>query len=149
VATHHIAQLNVARARAPFDAPVMADFVASLAQINALAEHSPGFIWRLQGESGNAIELRSGDDPLVIINLTVWETIEHLYAYTYHSDHRSVFRRRSEWFERWGGPSIVLWWLPAGEVPDVEDALHRLALLAEHGPTRDAFTFRQRFPMPV
>jgi len=145
---YEIVQLNVARALAPLDSPQLAPFMARLDEINALAERSPGFRWRLQGESGNATEVRVWDDPLVIVNLTVWESIDHLHEFTYRSDHRTVFARRFDWFERLDGPSTVLWWQPAGEIPTLADALRRLDLLAEQGPGRDAFTFKQRFPAP-
>jgi hypothetical protein len=143
-----IAQLNVSRAVAPLDSPPLADFVARLDEINALAESSPGFRWRLQGESGNATGLRVGDDPLLIVNLTVWATIDDLHAFTYRSDHKTVFARRLEWFERSAGPSTVLWWQPTGTVPELEGALRRLQLLSDAGPTPAAFTFKQRFAPP-
>lgn len=146
--TYELAQLNVARAVAPLDDPLMAGFVARLDEINRLAERSPGFVWRLQGPSGDATEHRVDDDPLVIVNLTVWDSPEALHDFTYRSDHRTVFAQRSDWFERWDGPSVVLWWQPAGTVPALADAIRRLRLLAEHGPTAEAFTFRQRFAPP-
>lgn len=144
----HVAQLNIARAVAPMDDPRLADFVAQLDAVNALAEASPGYVWRLQSASGNATDVRVGDDPLVIVNLTVWTSIDELFAYAYRSDHRFVFARRFEWFERWPGPSVCLWWQRAGTVPTVDDALRRLTILAERGPSPDAFTFKQRFPPP-
>lgn len=144
----HIAQLNIARAVTPFDDPRLADFMGALDEVNALAERSPGFVWRMQGASGNNTDLDATGDPLVIINLTVWESIDDLFAYTYRSDHKEVFRRRFEWFERWAGPSVCLWWQPAGTIPTVSEALRRLATLAEHGPTPEAFTFKQRFEAP-
>ena len=147
-ARYEVAQLNVARALAPLDTPQLAGFVARLDEINALAERSPGFVWRLQGEDGNATGFRLDDDPLVIVNLTVWETIGDLHAFAYRSGHNAVFARRFDWFERWEGPSTVLWWQPTGTVPDLGDAWRRLGLLAQQGPTPDAFTFKQRFPPP-
>ena len=146
---HQIAQLNVARAVAPLDDPRLADFMALLDEVNMLAERSPGFVWRLEGPSGNATDLRVGDDPLVIVNLTVWDSADDLFAFTYRSDHRSVFARRFEWFERWDGPSVVLWWQPVGTIPTIDEAFRRLELLADHGPTPEAFTFKQRFPPPA
>ena len=146
---HQIAQLNVARAVAPLDDPRMADFMALLDEVNLLAERSPGFVWRLEGPSGNATDLRVGNDPLVIVNLTVWDSADDLFAFTYRSDHRSVFARRFEWFERWEGPSVVLWWQPAGTIPTIDEALRRLELLADRGPTPEAFTFKQRFASPA
>ena len=147
--SHQIAQVNVARAVAPLDDPQMADFMALLDEVNLLAERSPGFVWRLQGPSGNATDLQVGDDPFVIINLTVWDTADDLFAFTYRSDHRSVFARRFEWFERWEGPSVALWWQPTGTTPTIEEAFRRLQLLADDGPTPEAFTFKQRFEAPA
>ena len=146
---YHVAQLNVARAVAPFDDPRMADFMALLDEVNLLAEHSPGFVWRLQGPSGNSTDLHVGADPLVIVNLTVWETANDLFAFTYRSDHRSVFARRFEWFERWEGPSVALWWQPTGTMPTIDEAFRRLQLLADNGPTPEAFTFKQQFAAPA
>jgi hypothetical protein len=148
VARHEIAQLNVARALAPLDSPVMAGFVDRLAEVNALAEASPGFVWRLQGEGGTSSELQVSDDPLFLVNLTVWRSLDDLHAYTYRSEHRTVFKRRYEWFERRPTPSVVLWWQPAGTIPTVAEALARLRRLEELGPTPDAFTFRDPFPAP-
>jgi heme-degrading monooxygenase HmoA len=148
-ATHHLTQLNIGRAVAPLDDPRMVEFMARLDEINGLAERSRGFVWRLQGENGNNTDLRIDDDPRVIVNLTAWESIEDLFAFTYRSEHKAVFARRFEWFERWNGPSVVLWWQPRGTTPTVDDALRRLHHLAAHGPTEDAFTFKQHFPPPI
>jgi len=145
----HVAQLNVARAVAPLDDPRLADFVGWLDTINGLAERSPGFVWRLQGSGGNATDIRVLDDPRVIVNLTLWRSIDELAAFTYRSGHRHVFARRFDWFERWAGPSVALWWQPADTIPDLADAMRRLRLLAECGPTAEAFTFKQRFESPV
>ena len=145
---HHIAQLNVGRTVAPLDTPQLADFMAWLDAINAIADASPGFVWRLQGESGNNTDLKVGDDPLFIVNMSVWESIEALHGFTYRSDHKAVFARRYEWFERADGPNMVLWWVPAGSTPTVDDALARLGRLAELGPTAEAFTFKTAFPPP-
>jgi hypothetical protein len=143
-----IAQLNVGRARGPIDGSVMAGFVEQLAEINALAERSPGFVWRLQGDNGNATGFQLTHDPLFIVNLTVWRSTDDVWAYTYASDHKRVFKRRAEWFERHDTPHMVLWWLPAGTIPEVSEALERLRLLTDLGPTAEAFTFKERFPPP-
>ena len=148
MAGYEIAQLNVGRAVGPIDGVAMADFVARLEEINALAEASPGFVWRLQGDNGNATELLYTPDPLFIINLSVWRSIYELWAFTYASTHKELFRRRFEWFERRGTPNMVMWWQPAGTLPDVHDALGRLRRLTDEGPTPEAFTFKQRFPPP-
>jgi hypothetical protein len=149
VGTHKIAQLNVARSVAPLDDPRMAGFVARLDEVNDLAERSRGFVWRLTGEGGNATDLKVADDPRLIVNLTMWDSPDDLFAFTYRTDHRTVFARRSDWFERSSGASLVLWWQPAGTTPTIDEALRRLRLLADHGPTPEAFTFKQRFPPPV
>ncbi len=144
----HLAQLNIARALAPLDDPLMADFVAALDRINALAEASPGFVWRLQDESGNATEIRAFDDPLVIVNLSVWESVEALFDYVYKGGHAGVLARRRGWFEKAEGPHLALWWVPAGHRPDVFEARERLARLEKKGPSAEAFTFGRRFPAP-
>jgi hypothetical protein len=143
-----IAQLNVGRAVAPLDDARMADFMSRLDEINGLAERSEGFVWRLQTESGNATDVKVADDPLFIINLTLWDSPDALFDFTYRSDHKTVFARRFDWFERSFGPNVVLWWQPAGTIPTIDDALRRLRLLADDGPTPEAFTFKQRFASP-
>jgi hypothetical protein len=143
-----IAQLNVGRAVAPLDDARLADFMAWLDEINALAERSPGFVWRLHGDNGNNTDLKVSDDPQFIVNLSVWESTEALHAFTYRSDNKTVFARRYDWFERRETPNVVLWWLPAGTRPDVAEALGRLRTLTELGPTPEAFTFKQPLPPP-
>jgi hypothetical protein len=141
----HIAQLNIGRARGPVDGPIMAEFMALLDPVNAVADASPGFVWRLQTEEGNATALRPYEDERMIVNMSVWESIEDLAAFVYRSGHVDVMRRRREWFEPMK-PYMVLWWVPAGHVPTVEEAKDRLAHLRDHGPTPFAFTFKARFP---
>jgi hypothetical protein len=144
--TYHLAQLNAAPLIAPMDDPLVAEFVAALDQINALAEGSPGFVWRLKDENGdNAAGIRIDDNPNMLVNVSVWENIDALYAYVYNSDHGAFFRRRREWFTKWDKPSPVMWWIPAGEHPTITDAMVRVNHMAEHGPTPYAFNFKQRF----
>ena len=145
MSVHHLAQLNVARARTPLDAPEMAGFMALLDPVNELADASPGFVWRLEDEDGNATSIRAFDDDRVIVNMSVWESIDALWSYVYEGAHMEVMRRRREWFRTFGSPAIVLWWLPAGELPTVAEGKRRLALLEARGPTPDAFTFKVRF----
>jgi hypothetical protein len=140
----HIAELNIARALAPIDAPLLDDFNAALDPINALADGSPGFVWRLQTDDGNATAIRPFEDDRMIVNLSVWESIDDLAAFVYRSDHVSVMRRRREWFERIQ-VFMVLWWVPAGHTPSVEEAIERLEHLRAHGPSPHAFTFKQRY----
>jgi heme-degrading monooxygenase HmoA len=145
---YYLAQVNVARMLAPLDEPLMAEFVAQLGPVNALADRSPGFVWRLQTEGGDATSVRAYDDDLIIVNMSVWESLEALTAFVYASAHRPVMRRRREWFSRFDGPYMALWWAPAGHIPSVEEARDRLDHLRDHGPTPFAFTFRQAFPAP-
>ncbi len=144
-----LAQFNVGRARGSMDDPVMAGFVAALDRINALGEASPGFVWRLKDDTGNATSIRAFDDPLVIVNLTVWTSAEALSEFVYRSAHVGPFRRRREWFEPYGGPSLVLWWVPAGHRPTVDEAKERLGRLAADGATPAAFTLKATFPPGV
>jgi len=144
---YHLAQLNLARLRAPLESPELADFVALLPEINELAERSPGYIWRLQDESGDATALRPFEAD-VIVNLTVWESVESLHGFTYRSGHLEPMRRRRDWFAPFGGPHQVLWWIPAGTIPTVAEAGDRLALLARRGSSPEAFTFREPHPAP-
>ncbi|MBC7869517.1 MAG: DUF3291 domain-containing protein [Chitinophagaceae bacterium] len=142
---YHLAQLNIARMLAPLDDPIMADFVNNLDRINQLGKNSPGFVWVLQDESGNATALRPFDDEMLIINLSVWESIEALHQYAYYSDHAEMYRRRRDWFEKIEMPSVVMWWIPAGHIPTLAEAKERYDLLHQLGPTPQAFTFKQRF----
>jgi Domain of unknown function (DUF3291) len=141
----HVAQLNIGRMVAPITAPEVADFVANLEPINALADRSPGFVWRLQTEAGNATSVHAFDDELLLLNMSVWESIEALRAFTYTTAHTAVLRRRAEWFERLAEAHLVLWWVPAGHLPSVDEAIERLERLRRNGPTPEAFTFRAPF----
>ncbi|POM22212.1 hypothetical protein BTM25_56240 [Actinomadura rubteroloni] len=142
---HHLAQLNVGRLRHPLGDPRSVGFADALGPINALADAAPGFVWRLVDAGGaDATGLRPfGDDTLV--NLSVWESREALWEFTYRSDHLEFLRSRREWFAPPGGPHLALWWVPAGHVPTPEEAVERLAHLRAHGPTARAFTFREDF----
>lgn len=142
----HLAQVNIARMKGPLESAIMSSFVARLDEINALADRSPGFVWRLQTAEGNATYLRPYDDDRILFNLSVWRSIEDLRAFVYRSSHAEVLQRRHEWFERFEGVYAALWWVPAGHLPSVEEAKARLAHLAENGPTRLAFTFKVTFP---
>ena len=144
----HLAQINVGRLIAPAHDPRIADFVNALDRINALADASPGFVWRLQTDAGDATDVRISDDDQVIVNLSVWTSLETLSAYVFDSDHRDVLRRRREWFEPYGSASYALWWVPAEHVPSVDEAVERLDALDRAGPGPFAFTFQQAFPPP-
>jgi hypothetical protein len=140
-----LAQLNIGRLRAPTDDPLVAEFMGALDVINALAEASPGFVWRFQTEDGNATAVRPFEDDLLLINMSVWESVQALGDYVYRSGHTAYMRRRREWFERASDAYLVLWWVPAGHRPSVGEAIERLHHLRAHGPTAHAFTFRQTF----
>jgi hypothetical protein len=141
----HLAQLNVGRLRAPMDDPLIDDFRTNLDPVNGLAEVSPGFVWRLQDDSGNATSIKPFGDELEIVNLTVWESIESLAEFTYRTGHAEMLRRRREFFEAPTQAILCLWWIPEGTIPMVEEAITRLEHLRAHGPTTMAFTFRHRF----
>jgi hypothetical protein len=145
---YHLAQFNVARMRAPIDSPVMEGFVSQLERINALAEATPGFVWRLQTAEGDATALRPYDDPMLIVNMSVWESLEALHGYVYKSPHVGPLRERKAWFEAPAEPILVLWWVPAGHTPTVDEARERLEHLRAHGPSAQALTFRHAFPAP-
>lgn len=145
---YQLAQCNIGRARGPMDDPVMAGFAARLEDINALADGSPGFVWRLKTDAGNATSIQAFEDSLILVNMSVWESPEDLRAFVYRSDHAGVMRQRRAWFERFEGVYLVLWWVPAGHIPTVQEARERLAHLQAHGETPHAFSFAKIFPSP-
>jgi hypothetical protein len=148
VAVFHLAQVNIALPREPLDAPLLAEFVSQLDVVNASADGAPGFVWRLQTEEGDATGIRAFGDDRLVVNMSVWESLEALRAFVYRdATHLAVLRRRREWFERLES-FLVLWWVPAGHRPAVPEAEDRLALLRARGPSPDAFTFRRHFPPP-
>ena len=149
MAAHHLAQVNVATLLAPLDSPELAGFVAQLEPINALADQSPGFVWRLQTEDGDATAIRPYEDDRVMVNLSVWASLEALRTFVYASQHLDVMRHRRQWFHRMADPYLALWWVPAGTIPTVAEAKERLELLERRGPSPDAFTFRTPFPEPA
>jgi hypothetical protein len=144
----HVAQVNIARMLAPLEDPLMADFVAQLDPVNALADASPGFVWRFQSEGGNATSVRPLPDPLILFNMSVWESVEALHAYVYRSQHGASLRDRKRWFQKSAGPSTALWWIPAGEIPTVKDGITRLAHLEAYGESPMAFSFAKPLPAP-
>jgi len=144
----HLAQVNIARMKVPIDDPLMETFRTQLDTINTLAEASPGFVWRLQTAAGNATDIQAFDDPLLLFNMSVWQDVDSLHAYTYRSAHAGPLRARRDWFEPAQAPSFVLWWIPASRLPTIEEAKERLRMIAERGPSREAFTFRDQFPPP-
>jgi hypothetical protein len=135
--------------RGQYEDDVMKGFIARLDPLNVLADDSSGFVWRYTDESGTATETRVFDDELILFNMSVWESIEALEKYAYHSDHREALQKRAQWFERSTRPSLVLWWIEKGHIPTVEEARERFEMLWQDGPTEAAFTFRNRFAAPA
>jgi hypothetical protein len=143
-----LAQINVARLLVPQGEPQVQPFFDALARINAVADAAPGFVWRLQGDGGDATDIAVGDDPRLIVNLSVWESPEALFDFVYRSAHTPVMARRRQWFEKRAGAHQALWWVPTGHRPGVDEGMARLARLDRDGPTPAAFTFKLRFPPP-
>ena len=148
-----LAQVNIGRLLAPVDSPVLAGFMAALDPVNALADAAPGFVWRLQTEDGNATAVRAFEwdqagSAGVIMNMSVWESVEALAGFVYSPQHREVLRRRREWFERMQEAYTALWWVPRGHIPTTGEAEDRIRQLRREGPTPQAFTLRTHFPPP-
>ena len=135
----HLAQLNVGYARHPLDDPRIAPFMENLDRINALAERSPGFVWRLQSDGGNATDIPVPGDARMISNMSVWEDVAALGHFVFNTLHARFYERREAWFEAMDRPHFVMWPVPAGHRPDLVEAMDRLARLQEHGSTSDAF----------
>ena len=149
---YHLAQINVGRLWHPLDAPETAEFVEALDRINALAEASPGFIWRLTDEDGGSssyVEVPGLDDPLDIVNYSIWDGIESLKAFMYRTDHVDFLRRRTEWFQPLDVAVTACWWIRAGTVPGVEEAARRLELLRADGPSDKAWPLTRPEPRPT
>ncbi len=146
---HHLAQINIARVRHPIEDPVMEGFTGNLDRINALAERSEGFVWRLQDDSGNATAIQAYDDASIIVNLTVWTSIEALENFAYKTAHKQFIGRRQEWFIPMDGPYLALWWVLAGTMPSAAQGREKLEILGRTGPSSAAFAFASRFPAPL
>jgi len=148
-----LAQVNIARLVAPRDSPQLEDFFAALDAVNALADAAPGFVWRLQTAEGNATAITAfewdrGDSDGVLVNMSVWRSIEDLANFVYGESHRAVLRRRRSWFQAVAEPTTCLWWVPAGHRPRTVEAEERLKLLRAAGPSPEAFSFRRSFAPP-
>lgn len=141
---YHLAEVNVARMVAPLDSPQLAPFVAQLGAVNAEADRAPGFVWRLL----DASSVRTENDPFVLFNLSVWESVDHLKRYTYSAGHAQVFRSRADWFEKPTKAHLAMWWIPAGHIPTIDEACERLDYRRAHGDTPAAFSFQSLAPSP-
>jgi hypothetical protein len=142
---YQLAQLNIARMLGARDSESMAEFFARIDEINTLADNAPGFVWRLQTESGNATEIRAFDDEWLIVNMSVWDSVDALKAFTYNSAHAEVMRKRRQWFHAHTEAYLVMWWIPAGHIPAVEEAKDKLDYLQTHGESEHAFTFKKLY----
>jgi Domain of unknown function (DUF3291) len=149
MADFQLAQINIARLIAPIDDPLIAGFVAELDPVNALADSSPGFVWRLKSSEGNATDIAYNDDPFVIVNMSVWASIDALKDYVYASRHLEIFKQRRSWFEKMDKPHYCLWWVPTGHLPTVAEARERLEHYQKHGATPHSFWFSRLYPQPV
>jgi hypothetical protein len=143
---YHLAQVNIAQMKGPIGSVLMSGFVARLDEINALADRSAGFVWRLQTDVGNATYLQPYDDNRILFNLSVWKTVEALKSYVYQTAHAEVLRERRQWFDHFAGVYVALWWIPVGHIPSVDEAKKRLAHLEKHGPSQFAFGFKSVLP---
>ncbi len=144
----HLAQINIGRLVAPRGDPRVQPFFDALDAVNALADTSEGFVWRLQTEAGNAMDISYSPDPLLAVNMSVWRDADSLFAFVYRSAHTPVMAKRRDYFQRFESAYQALWWVPAGEIPTVNDGLSRLWMLDRFGPSPHAFTFKARYPAP-
>ncbi len=144
----HLAQINIGKMTAPKGDPRVQPFFDELDRINALAEQSPGFIWRLIGDINDATDIQPTVDPLLLVNMSVWASADDLFNYVYRSAHTSIMAQRKDWFERFEGSFAALWWIPTGHEPTIDEGLAKLWHLDRFGPTPLAFTFKKRYPMP-
>jgi hypothetical protein len=145
VKDYHIAQINIAKAKAGLDSKIMQGFVDRLDEINSLADASPGFVWRLQAEGGNATSIQAFGDPNILINMSVWKNVEALKNFVYRSLHVELISQRDAWFDKLTSVHQTLWYIPAGTIPSIEEGREKLRILQEKGPTIEAFTFAKVF----
>lgn len=138
---YYLAQINIALMKAPLDDPIMAEFAAALDEVNAVADKSPGFVWRLKTSSGNASDIRAYPDPKMLVNISVWRSVEQLKVYVYKSLHGDFFIRRRKWFERYQGEHFAMWWIRSEHLPTVEEGKAKLEYLELYGDSPESFTF--------
>ena len=141
----HLAQLNIAKAKYSLEAAEIKEFVDNLEPVNSLAESSDGFIWRLKDESGDATSINAFSDPNIIVNMSVWDSTDALKNFMFRTHHRDFLRRKKEWFHNIPEDSYVLWWVPIGHIPTIEEAVEKLEFLRGNGDTPNAFTFKSNF----
>ena len=145
---YYLAQINIARMKAPLTDPVMAEFAARLDEINAVAESSPGFIWRLMPDAENEQQLVAFEENGMLFNLSLWASVDALRNFVYDSAHQALLRAREQWFDKTESAHLALWWVPSNHLPGIDEAMLRLDRLELVGPGPNAFTFAQSFPPP-
>lgn len=145
----HIAQFNVAKMIAPLTDPLMRDFVEALESINALADSSPGFFWRLQDDGGDATSIQAYEDETVLVNMSVWTSLEALKDFVYRSRHLHFLRNKKNWFAASRSSNLVLWWIDPGDIPTIDEGKRRLDILIKQGPYPEAFNFSSAFAPPA
>ena len=146
---YHLAEINIARMKGvDINDPIMKEFVENLDAVNQIAEKSEGFVWRLKDENNNATSLNPYDDEQIIINVSVWKSLETLEEFMYRTFHAEFLKRRKDWFTSFGKAHTAMWWIPAGHLPSLEEAVGKLDLLQKNGSSQDSFDFRNKFPAP-
>lgn len=147
---YHLAEINIAKMKGvDINDPIMKEFVDNLDLVNTVAEKSEGFVWRLKDESSNATNLNPYNDEQIIVNVSVWENIETLEGYMYKTFHSEFLKRRKEWFLKFGKAHTAMWWIPAGQIPTLEEAVEKLDHLQQNGPSQSVFDLRNKFPAPT
>jgi hypothetical protein len=150
MAEYQLAEINIARMKGvTIDDPVMKEFVDNLDKVNEIAEQSEGFVWRLKDEDNNATNLNPYNDEQVIVNVSVWDSIESLEHYMYKTFHSEFLKRRKEWFQSFGQVSTAMWWIKKGEIPDMDQAMEKLDYLQKNGVSEIVFNFKQKYPKPI
>lgn len=140
-----LAQLNIAQAKYDLDAPQIKDFVDNLDIVNTTAENTPGFVWRLKDDSGSATNIQAFDDPNMLVNMSIWRDVDSLKDFMFRTHHKGFMRRKGEWFHKLPQANYVMWWIEENHRPTIEEALHRLEHLREHGESAYAFSFKKVF----
>ena len=145
---YQLAQVNIGIAKGAMDSEVMKVFADNLDPINAIAEASVGFVWRLKDDCGNATDIVFSDNPNELVNMSVWESVDDLKHFMFKTHHIDFLKRKKEWFETPSQATYVLWWVPAGHLPSIEEAKQKLSLIRKHGETAEAFSFKKVFASP-
>jgi Domain of unknown function (DUF3291) len=145
---YNLAQINISKSKGLPDSPVMAAFMEKIDDVNAIAEGSTGFIWRLKSDDGNATSIQIFEDELIIVNMSVWESFEAFKGFVFNGLHAAMMRSRNEWFEKSDFSNLALWWIPEGHIPNTDEAKSKLEKIAAEGDTQEAFRFKNIFKAP-